>query len=661
MAESRVIVNRPNSSSPPPNCAICLGACINKCFSDSCMHQFCFKCLLKWSKIKAECPLCKQPLRRIIHNVKSNEEYDEHVVDVAPPEEIHIIDNEEFLVLPLGPTSHARHQFHFRTTFTVDTRGEHAIQQMLLTHPLTNGGQISIEGYAPSRNMYHRRRRENNTTTSYRRSIYTRNLWVSAPPDVTNRYRDVSPSFFRSCPGARTRLVPWLNRELNALLYENTQLVMRLVDIIMDHLLRHHICSRTFRNLLYQYLDNKTDHFVHEFYNFMRSPFDMIGYDANIIYTERPRSPAPYIDVSDNDNDSDVIIVGTTNQEEPVVIDLVNTDSDEPILVSQEEPQLPLPIPAERYTEPERRTPILPLKLRLKHKRLSREKEKEKKRQKRKLHRHRSGSSSSSFKISSSSSEDEYSKSSYERYKRRKRQRKLSKRRPSFSTESDLNIDTNSEGDDNLPLSAFTNKKKSLKKHKSHTRSSKDPKHNSYPTVSYSAKDYLKRDVRIPLLDLPNSEMPSCSKYSSDSSATHLSQRSKLSKASTSREETKKKTEANTNNNINEDSSGSMNVPTCSKYTFSPYTMSREGSNTSPLNLIKSDGETSNDEDYPLTHLVRSEVREVRPEEKSGGPSGSNNVSGNGRLKNILLKKEESSNTWYPYHPCNYDTDSSEN
>lgn len=53
MAESRVIVNRPNSSSPPPNCAICLGSCTNKCFSDSCMHQFCFKCLLEWSKVSS--------------------------------------------------------------------------------------------------------------------------------------------------------------------------------------------------------------------------------------------------------------------------------------------------------------------------------------------------------------------------------------------------------------------------------------------------------------------------------------------------------------------------------------------------------------------------------------------------------------------------------
>lgn len=129
MAETKTTTNRPSTDSPEPNCAICLGSCTNKCFSDSCMHQFCFKCLLEWSKvnimiqssggyiylltifqIKAECPLCKQPFRSIIHNVKSNDEYDEHVVETIPTEELHIVD-EQYMYLPTQPT---RHQFHFR-------------------------------------------------------------------------------------------------------------------------------------------------------------------------------------------------------------------------------------------------------------------------------------------------------------------------------------------------------------------------------------------------------------------------------------------------------------------------------------------------------------------------------------------------------------------
>lgn len=38
-------------SSPPPKCAICLGKCRQKCYTDSCRHQFCYHCLLEWSKV----------------------------------------------------------------------------------------------------------------------------------------------------------------------------------------------------------------------------------------------------------------------------------------------------------------------------------------------------------------------------------------------------------------------------------------------------------------------------------------------------------------------------------------------------------------------------------------------------------------------------------
>lgn len=40
-----------DNQSPPPNCSICLGRVKSKCFTDSCMHQFCFSCLLEWSKV----------------------------------------------------------------------------------------------------------------------------------------------------------------------------------------------------------------------------------------------------------------------------------------------------------------------------------------------------------------------------------------------------------------------------------------------------------------------------------------------------------------------------------------------------------------------------------------------------------------------------------
>lgn len=74
------------TTSPPPNCSICLGKLINTSFTDSCLHQFCFTCLLQWSRIKTECPLCKQTFKSIIHNVRSEEDYDQYHV----PRETHI-------------------------------------------------------------------------------------------------------------------------------------------------------------------------------------------------------------------------------------------------------------------------------------------------------------------------------------------------------------------------------------------------------------------------------------------------------------------------------------------------------------------------------------------------------------------------------------------
>lgn len=91
--------------------------------------------------------------------------------------------------------------------------------------------------------------------------------------------------------------------------------MMQLVDIIMGQLSQHHIRSRYFRNLLEQYLENKTDHFVHEFYFFMRSPFDMIGYDQHVIYLPRTQNEPVEI-ISDPDSDSDVAIVSVSNLEE---------------------------------------------------------------------------------------------------------------------------------------------------------------------------------------------------------------------------------------------------------------------------------------------------------------------------------------------------------
>jgi hypothetical protein len=54
-------------SPTPEKCAVCLNNKQTDVIAriDSCSHTFCFSCILEWSKVRAICPLCKQPFSLI--------------------------------------------------------------------------------------------------------------------------------------------------------------------------------------------------------------------------------------------------------------------------------------------------------------------------------------------------------------------------------------------------------------------------------------------------------------------------------------------------------------------------------------------------------------------------------------------------------------------
>lgn len=53
-------------------CAICLGPHADKS-QLHCGHVFCYHCLAEWCKVKLECPTCKRPFTRILHNIGSTD------------------------------------------------------------------------------------------------------------------------------------------------------------------------------------------------------------------------------------------------------------------------------------------------------------------------------------------------------------------------------------------------------------------------------------------------------------------------------------------------------------------------------------------------------------------------------------------------------------
>ena len=276
------------------SCSICLGKVENKSFTDSCFHTFCFVCLLEWSKVKAVCPLCKQNFKSIIHNVRSLDDYDQYQL----PENV--------------PNTNSSSRFRYRTTMTSNhweerQQREHQHQLSLLQRPT----------HVTTRMHWQQRRQV--ATSAFRKRIYALNMRVEEITTAAGRpvrYRDISPAWFRRNPACTHRLVPWLNRELNVLLHNNESQVQFVLELILDLIKRFSIQSEEFHQHISPFMRRHTEHFVHEFYMFARSPSDIVNFDRNAIYQEPTGDQAVHtvFDSSssssdNNESDNDIIIL----------------------------------------------------------------------------------------------------------------------------------------------------------------------------------------------------------------------------------------------------------------------------------------------------------------------------------------------------------------
>ncbi|XP_017868044.1 PREDICTED: E3 ubiquitin-protein ligase Topors isoform X1 [Drosophila arizonae] len=273
-------------SSPPPNCAICLSRCRRKCFTDSCMHQFCFKCLCEWSKIKAECPLCKQPFKTIIHNVRTLDDYDRYPVQSNTPEHssvsFHIVNIRRQRYLNQGVL-----------TNDIDAGATDDSLDGLLPHPTRMQGPFNrFEPYRTELLNFYRHDQDAGGSGSlsqlWRRYVYDRKLYALPVCDsLTGQFREWSARFYRDNPAQMHRLMPWINRDIVCLLRNLPQNVSEVMQLMHDILPMINIPTRTFRRRLTPYLGERTNHFIHELFNFARSPYDMVGYDRVVQYSAR--------------------------------------------------------------------------------------------------------------------------------------------------------------------------------------------------------------------------------------------------------------------------------------------------------------------------------------------------------------------------------------
>ncbi|KAH7983101.1 E3 ubiquitin-protein ligase Topors [Rhipicephalus sanguineus] len=251
-----------NASTPGDNCAICLGRAENKAFPDGCYHHFCFSCLVEWSKVKAACPLCLQPFKSIIHNVRSDEDHDRYIVREQP----------RSAVLPFGGSART-----LLIPVQVVPRGQ------FMQRRQEREGQPQLP-YVTLPNQYPNISRRP-VTSSFRLQMYLSNLW--AVPHIPSS-RHVSPELYRANPHQVERLVPWINRELNALMERNETRVSAASNYVLSLILNLDIRHPDFSQKVQPLLIARTEHFVHEFYSFASSMFEtMDDYDRHIVYASR--------------------------------------------------------------------------------------------------------------------------------------------------------------------------------------------------------------------------------------------------------------------------------------------------------------------------------------------------------------------------------------
>lgn len=298
--------------SPDSKCPICLDIFHNMSYLDRCLHKFCFRCIQEWSKNKPECPLCKQPFSSIYHSIKSDQDFQKY--ELRPK-----VENSSF-----GYFEGVR--FRYRTTVT----GVHR-QMRRTSPPPDNGVMFEATANVPQhrQDRYIRRmmtrlaakrraasegRVVNNVREqemiNFRRELYRTGVRVRDVRDG-GRSRETSAEFYRRNPACLHRLVPWLKRELMVLYGAHGSLVNIVQHIIMSRITRYDMEDGAMLDELRPFLQGRTDHFLHEFINFAKSPYNMEAYDQHAVYdcpapssNEHSSSSSSVIAISEDEENS---------------------------------------------------------------------------------------------------------------------------------------------------------------------------------------------------------------------------------------------------------------------------------------------------------------------------------------------------------------------
>ena len=257
-----------NSKAAENKCTICLGPFENMSSTGICSHKFCFTCLLEWTKIRHACPLCKIEFESIIHTIKSNENFDTYIL---PPLKLQSSD----WTIEIS-----------RQELTLFLEGLRNCSRRHSKNPKDLQAFIRSSRTSAFRYLWSRSR--GTATSAFRHNIYYHNLFVDAAStvDSRNRVKECSPNWYRNNPAQTHFLIPWLDRELNALIEFDVHLIPRVIDLVVEIIQLFDIQDEKFHGQMLRHTGEKTKHFQHEFYHFARSTYDIMEYDLSVRYTD---------------------------------------------------------------------------------------------------------------------------------------------------------------------------------------------------------------------------------------------------------------------------------------------------------------------------------------------------------------------------------------
>ncbi|CAF0905655.1 unnamed protein product [Rotaria sordida] len=337
----------------PDKCAVCLNNKQTDVIAriDSCSHTFCFSCILEWSKVRAICPLCKQPFNLITRERYSGEIVEEIRVQTTrrstlppPPTFTNLNDvinwfdqrrqrsdnsNDLFRqmvyiewlntlqALVRRPNNNSRNSSYSSSNRSVNSSWSNAIPLDSIRRVLQRYLRQTRSELRQS-TIYSQSTRQ---TVAFRKYIYINHLYVRSPLIGHNHdtltIRECSPTWYASNPACLHRLVPFLTRELLALLWHDEQTIEYIIQEILTTIQLHDIRSNFLARKLNEFLGHYTKHFIHEFYTFCRCPYDLAGFDRHAQYPTLNSSSLviPPMEISLDDDDDD------GNEHTPIILD----------------------------------------------------------------------------------------------------------------------------------------------------------------------------------------------------------------------------------------------------------------------------------------------------------------------------------------------------